>query len=206
MLKLFRLLIPYRPQVALILVLAFAQSLGTLIPPRLIAEIVDRGIIRGDQLIILEIGGVMLLVSVIATACAIAGSYVSAQVATGFGRTLRGAIFARASQLSLHQFDQYGAASLITRTTNDTTQVQQMLIMLLTMVIAAPMMAAGGIILALSQDIQLAWVLIAVVPVMAAVFGVIMRGAGVVASANGSTTPTATSPIPPSRSTGCSRS
>ena len=177
MLKLFRLLTPYRPQVALILVLAFAQSLGTLIPPRLIADIVDRGIIRGDQLVILKIGGVMLLVSVIATACAIAGSYVSARVATGFGRTLRGAIFARASHLSLHQFDQYGAASLITRTTNDTTQVQQMLIMLLTMVIAAPMMAAGGIILALSQDIQLAWVLIAVVPVMAVVFGVIMRGA-----------------------------
>ena len=177
MLKLFRLLSPYRRQVALVLVLAFAQSLGTLIPPRLIAELVDQGIIRGDQLVILKIGSVMLLVSVLATACAIAGSYVSAKVATGFGRTLRWAIFARASHLSLHQFDHYGAASLITRTTNDTTQVQQMLIMMLTMVIAAPMMAAGGIILALSQDIQLAWVLIAVVPVMAAVFAVIMRGA-----------------------------
>jgi ATP-binding cassette subfamily B protein len=177
MLKLFRLLAPYRRQVALVLVLAFAQSLGTLIPPRLIADIVDRGIVRGDQLVIVEIGSVMLLVSVIATACAIAGSYVSAKVATGFGRTLRRALFARASQLSLHQFDHYGAASLITRTTNDTTQVQQMLIMLLTMVIAAPMMAAGGILLALSQDTQLAWVLIAVVPIMAAVFAVIMRGA-----------------------------
>src|SRR5207237_10729361 len=52
-----------------------------------------------------------------------------------------------------------------------------MLIMLLTMVIAAPMMAIGGIILALSQDTQLAWVLIAVMPVMALVFGLILRGA-----------------------------
>jgi ATP-binding cassette, subfamily B, multidrug efflux pump len=177
MLKLFRLLTPYRKQIALVLVLAFAQSLGTLVPPRLIADIVDRGIVRGDQLVILKIGGLMLLVSVIATACAIAGSYVSAKVATGFGRTLRGAIFARASHLSIHQFDRFGSASLITRTTNDTTQVQQMLLMLLTMVVAAPMMAAGGIILALSQDTQLAWVLIAVVPVMAVVFGIIMRGA-----------------------------
>jgi ATP-binding cassette, subfamily B, multidrug efflux pump len=177
MLKLSRFLAPFRRQVAIVLVLALAQSIGTLIPPRLIAEIVDRGIIRGDQLLILKIGSVMLLVSVVATACAIAGSYVSAKVATGFGRTLRSEIFARASHLSVHQFDRFGAASLITRTTNDTTQVQQMLIMLLTMVIAAPMMAAGGIILALSQDIQLAWVFIAVVPVMAAVFALIMRGA-----------------------------
>ena len=42
-----------------------------------------------------------------------------------------------------------------------------MLIMMLTMVITAPMMAIGGVILALSQDAQLAWVLIAVMPVMA---------------------------------------
>ena len=144
MLKLFRLLAPHRRQVAVVLVLALAQSIGTLIPPRLIADIVDRGVVRGNQLVILEIGSLMLAVSVIASACAIAGSYVSARVATGFGRTLRGAIFARASHLSIHQFDQFGSASLITRTTNDTTQVQQMLIMILTMVIAAPMMAAGG--------------------------------------------------------------
>ena len=52
-----------------------------------------------------------------------------------------------------------------------------MVIMMLTMVITAPMMAIGGVILALSQDAELAWVLIAVMPVMALVFGLIMRGA-----------------------------
>ena len=39
------------------------------------------------------------------------------------------------------------------------------------------MMAVGGVILALSQDTQLAWVLIAAMPPMALVFGLIMRGA-----------------------------
>ena len=177
MLKLFRLLAPYRRYVALVLVLALAQSIGSLLLPRLMADIVDHGIVRGDQREIFEIGGVMLLMSVIATMCAIAGSYYSAKVATGFGRILRGAIFARAEHFSIHQFERFGAASLVTRTTNDTTQVQQMLIMMLLMVIAAPMMAIGGVILALSQDAQLAWVLIAVMPVMAVIFAVIMRGA-----------------------------
>jgi len=93
------------------------------------------------------------------------------------GRTLRAAIFERAEHLSVHQFDRFGAASLVTRTTNDTTQVQQMVTMLLTMVIGAPMMAIGGVILALSQDVQLAWVLVAVMPVMGVVFGLIMRRA-----------------------------
>ena len=177
MLKLFRLIKPYRGYVAIVLVLALAQSLGSLLLPRLMSDIVDKGIVKGDQGAILRTGGLMLLTSIVATFCAIGGSYFSSKVATGFGRILRGAIFARAEHFSIHQFDRFSAASLVTRTTNDTTQVQQMLIMMLTMVITAPMMAIGGVILALSQDTQLAWVLIAVMPVMALIFGLIMRGA-----------------------------
>jgi len=177
MLKLFRLLEPYRGYVAIVLVLSLAQSISSLLLPRLMSDIVDKGIVRGDQRAIYLIGGLMLLMSIVATGCAIAGSYYAAQVATGFGRVLRGTIFARVERLSIHQFDRFGSASLVTRTTNDTTQVQVMLIMMLTMVITAPMMAIGGVILALSQDAELAWVLIAVMPVMAVVFGVILRGA-----------------------------
>src|SRR5262245_49095547 len=172
MLKLFRFIKPFRKYVTIVLTLAFAQSIGFLLLPRLMSEIVDKGIVRRDQRAILEIGGFMLLTSVLATLGAIAGSYYAAKVATGFGRTLRHAIFARVEGLSVHQFDRFGTASLITRTTNDTTQVQQMLIMMLTMVITAPMMAIGGVLLALSQDAGLAWVLIAVIPVMAIVFGI----------------------------------
>src|ERR1044071_1888996 len=117
----------------------------------------------------------MLVWSIVASGCGIGGSYCASKVATGFGRTLRGAVFARASHFSIHQFDRFGASSLVTRTTNDTTQVQQMLIMMLMVVIVAPMMAIGGVILAVSQDAQLAWVLIAVMPIMAVVFAIIMR-------------------------------
>ncbi|HEY7291072.1 MAG TPA: ABC transporter ATP-binding protein, partial [Vicinamibacterales bacterium] len=170
MLKLLRLIRPYRGFVAIVLVLALTQSIGSLLLPRLMSDIVDKGIVKGDQRAILEIGGFMLLVSIATTLCAIVGSYFSSKVATGFTRSLRGAVFARVEHFSVHQFEHFGAASLVTRTTNDTTQVQQMLIMMLTMVITAPMMAIGGVILALSQDAELAWVLIAVMPVMAIVF------------------------------------
>jgi len=175
MLKLFRFLAPYRGYLVVVLVLALAQSIGSLLLPRLMADIVDHGIVRGDQRAIVQTGGLMLLMSIVATLCAIAGSFYSSKVATGLGRALRGAIFARVEHLSIHQFDRFGSASLVTRTTNDTTQVQQMLIMMLMVVIVAPMMAIGGVILAVSQDAQLAWVLIAVMPVMAIIFTLIMR-------------------------------
>src|SRR5207253_5501816 len=73
MLKLFRLLRPYRGYVAIVLVLALAQSIGVLLLPRLMSDIVDKGIVRGDQRAILETGGLMLLMSIAGSARAIAG-------------------------------------------------------------------------------------------------------------------------------------
>ena len=174
MLKLFRLLQPFRAAVAIVSVLALAQSLANLYLPRLMGDIVDQGIVPGDTRRILVIGGQMLLVAIVGTICAVAGSFFASKVATGFGVVVRGRVFDRVSRLSVHQFDHFSTASLITRTTNDTTQVQQVLLMLLGMAIPAPMMAICGVTLSLSQDARLAGVLIAVIPVLAAVFFLIM--------------------------------
>ena len=175
MFKLIAFLRPQRGKVFLVLLLAMAGSLASLLLPRFMSEIVDRGIVPGNPRAIAEIGALMLLVTLLATACAITSNFLSSKIATGFGRDVRRAVFARAERLSVHQFEGFGAASLVTRTTNDTTQVQGMLIMILTMVITAPMMAIGGIFLAMSQDPELAWVLLAAMPVMALVFGLVMR-------------------------------
>ena len=175
MFKLIGFLRPQRGKVLIVLLLAIAGSMANLLLPRFMSEVVDRGIVPGDTRAIVELGALMLLVAFFATVCSVASSFFSAKIAGAFGRDVRRAVFARAERLSLHQFDDFGAASLVTRTTNDTTQVQQMLIMILTMVIAAPIMAVGGVILAMSQDPELAWVLLAAMPVMALVFGLVMR-------------------------------
>ncbi|HEX5070173.1 MAG TPA: ABC transporter ATP-binding protein [Vicinamibacterales bacterium] len=177
MLRLLTFLKPYRRSVALVLVLALAQSLAGLYLPRLMADIVDHGIVPGNTREILIAGSAMLVMALASTACAVASSYLSAKTGAGFGRDVRNRIFDRVARLSVHQFDQFSTASLITRTTNDTAQVQQVLIMVMTMVITAPMMAIGGVTLSLSQDTQLARVLIAVIPVLAIVFFAIMRAA-----------------------------
>ena len=177
MLKLSAFLRPYRGPVALVLALALAQSLASLYLPRLMADIVDHGIVPDDRRQIMIYGGLMLLMALVSTAAAVASSFFSAKVASGFGRDVRNRIFDRVAHVSVHQFDRFSTASLITRTTNDTTQVQQVLIMLMTMVITAPMMAIGGVMLSLSQDARLARVLLAVIPILSAVLFLIMRGA-----------------------------
>ena len=177
MFKLFSYLKPFKGLVTLVVLLAFAQSLSALYLPRLMADIVDHGIVTGNTRQIMITGTWMLAVALLGTACAVGSSYFSAKAATGFGRDVRASIFTRVAHFSVHQFDQFSTASLITRTTNDTTQVQQVLIMMMTMVITSPMMAIGGVILSLSQDTRLARVLIAVIPIIGVIFYLIMRSA-----------------------------
>ena len=65
------------------------------------------------------------------------------------------AIFDRVQAFSAREVGQFGAPSLITRTTNDVQQVQMLVLMTFTLMVSAPIMCVGGIILALRQDVPL---------------------------------------------------
>ncbi|MCE5170328.1 ABC transporter ATP-binding protein/permease [Paenibacillus profundus] len=177
MMKLFRFLRPYRIPIGFVLALVFVQSLSDLYLPTLMSDIVDTGIVQGDTPYILRIGGFMLLVAAGGMICSIGASYLSSKVAAGFGRLLRGKVFAHVENFSLQEFDKIGTASLITRTTNDITQLQQVLIMILRMMVSAPMMCIGGIIMAVSKDAKLTLVLAVAIPLLAlAIFAVASKG------------------------------
>ena len=166
MLKLFRFLKPHRGLVAVVVTLMLLQALSELFLPTLMSDIVDTGIIKGNTGYILRIGGVMLLVAAAGAICAIVAGYFSARVSMGFGKILRNNIFTQVEHFSLHQFDTFSTASLITRTTNDITQIQFVTMMLLRMFITAPIMAAGGVIMAVYLDPELSLVLVAAIPIL----------------------------------------
>ncbi len=139
------------------------------------SDIVDKGVVKGDTDYIWKIGGFMLLVAAGGMICSIAASFYSAKAASGFGKLLRSKIFSHVGNFSLHEFDQLGTASLITRTTNDITQIQQVLVMMLRMMAMAPMMCIGGIIMAYSKDAKLTLVLAVALPVLVLAIVIIAR-------------------------------
>jgi hypothetical protein len=57
-----------------------------------------------------------------------------------------------------------GTASLITRTTNDITQIQMVTFMMLRFFLLAPLMCIGGIIMAISKDPGLSWIIVVTSP------------------------------------------
>jgi ATP-binding cassette, subfamily B, multidrug efflux pump len=173
--KLGKYLKPFQLLVIFVLVLVLLQSLAELYLPTLMSDIVDKGVVTGDTNYIWKIGGYMLLVAAGGMVCSIFGSFFSARIAAGFGKNLRSRLFSHVGNFSLHEFDQLGTASLITRTTNDITQVQQVLIMMLRMMVMAPMMCIGGIIMAVSKDAKLTLVLAVAIPILVLAIIIIAR-------------------------------
>jgi ATP-binding cassette subfamily B protein len=169
MFKLFRYLQPYRWAIAATVVLMFLQSISQLYLPTLMADIVDIGVFHGDTAYILGAGGLMLLVAAAGIVCNIVAGLLSSKSAAGFSRILRARVFEQVERFSLQEFDTFGTASLITRTTNDITQVQQVLFMMMRMFLSAPLMIVGGIVMAVSKDTRLSLVLVASLPLLVAV-------------------------------------
>jgi len=175
LLKLFKFLKPFTLAIIIVIVLTFLKTLSDLYLPTLMADIIDIGIANGDIPYIIRVGGWMILIAAFGTGAIILSSYLSAFVAAGFSRDLRNELFIHVENFSLHEFDKFGTSTLITRTTNDVNQIQQVLIMVLRMMISAPIMGLGGIIMAISKDIKLAIVVVAVVPILTLVLFLVGR-------------------------------
>ncbi len=157
---------PYRPQLALVVLLQFISTMAALYLPSLNADIIDSGVATGDTGYITRTGMVMLAVSLVQILCSAAAVYVGARTAMSFGRDLRAAVFHQVGTFSSREVQLVGASSLITRTTNDVQQVQMLVLMTATMMVAAPIMMVGGVLMAMREDLGLSWLLAVCVPML----------------------------------------
>lgn len=168
MLSLMRYLKPYKWNAIFVLLMTFIQSLCQLYLPTLMSEIVDKGVVGQNVALIIETGLKMLGVSLIVIACTILARLFATKSAAGFARDLRHDVFKTVEYYSLAEFDKISTASLITRSTNDITQVQNAVTMVLSMLIFAPLMCVGGIIMALSKNVSLSWLVAVIILFLAA--------------------------------------
>lgn len=165
---------PYRSSIVLLVLLQLVQTVATLYLPTLNADIIDRGVLTGDEGYILRVGAVMLAVSLLQLVCSIAAVGFAARIAMSLGGDLRASVFDRVQSFSGREVGRFGAPSLITRTTNDVQQIQMLVLMTCAMMITAPIMCVGGILLALNQDVALSGLLLVIVPVLGAFIGVLV--------------------------------
>ncbi|MBB3042990.1 ATP-binding cassette domain-containing protein [Nocardioides sp. LMS-CY] len=159
-------LAPYRPWLGVVVLFQFVGVLAMLYLPTLNADIIDNGIAADDTGYILRVGAVMLVVSLGQIVCSVVAVRFGARTAMSFGRDVRAALFHRVGTFSTREVQEFGAPSLITRTTNDVQQVQMLVLMSCTIAVSSPIMMVGGVIMALRVDMGLGWILAVVVPAL----------------------------------------
>ena len=157
--------------------LLLVQAIGNLVLPTLMADIINQGVVTGDTGYILQIGGLMLLMSALVGVASVVTVYFSSRTAMGFGREVRRDLFRRVEDFSLAQMHKFTVPSLITRNTNDVQQLQMLIMIGLTMMVLAPVTAIGGIIMAIRTDVQLSALLLVVVPLMLITIGLMVARA-----------------------------
>ncbi|MFH9858124.1 ABC transporter ATP-binding protein [Streptomyces sp. NPDC017202] len=166
---------PYKKPIVLLVLLQFLQTCATLYLPTLNADIIDDGVVNGDTGYILSHGALMIGISLVQVLCNIGAVYYGARTASALGRDMRAAVFDRVQSFSARELGQFGAPSLITRTTNDVQQIQMLALMTFTLMVSAPIMCVGGIVMALGLDVPLSGILVAVVPVLGICVTLIVR-------------------------------
>lgn len=163
----------YSGKIALVIVLQLITTLATLYLPDLNADIINNGVAQADVPYIWRTGRTMLVVALVQIAAAIAAVWFASQVAMNTGRDIRAAVYDRVSDFDSEEMAHFGAATLVTRGTNDVQQVQMTFLLFMNFMVAAPIMAIGGIIMALRQDAGMSWLVVTAVLVLTIVVGVI---------------------------------
>ena len=118
----------------------------------------------------------MLAIAGIGMIVAIIVGFLIAKLAARIGYVLRGKVVKKIMSFSSKEFKEFGASSLITRSTNDIEQIKSFFIMLLRIVVFAPIMGIGAFIKV--SDNPLNWIiglsLIIIVILIGILFGLAM--------------------------------
>jgi ATP-binding cassette subfamily B protein len=170
-----RLLAAHKVTVLAIVLLQLVQTTANLLLPTLNAAIIDDGIVARNTAVIASLGAQMAGIAAVQVVAAGVAGYLGAVLAMEVGRQLREQLFTKVQSFSSQEIAAFGTASLVTRVTNDVAQIQNLAVLLFTMLVAAPAIFLGGVLLALQQDVALSGIVVAVVPVLAAIMATTVR-------------------------------
>ena len=142
------------------------EVLIDLIQPRMMAQIVDNGILKGNTALVWSVGIRMIFIVFLGGCCGILSGVFVNICSQHFGNDLRKALFDRIMNFSFEQIDDFTVGSLITRTTSDVTQVQTMVSQLIRGAVRCMMFFFAGSSFLLTLNVAFSRVLMLTIPII----------------------------------------
>lgn len=158
--KLLKFVKPYWQLSVVALILLTSLVFLDLAIPRLIQQIIDQGIEKQNQQVVIQTGLLMLCISVLSTIIAVGNNNFSVQVGENLARDLRDAIFLKIQSLSYGNLDRMPTGQLMVRLSSDSGAFQRLVQISLRIGTRAPMLMIGSLILMFNTSRSLALTLL----------------------------------------------
>ena len=166
---------PYTGMIAVTMVLKLLASLAELWIPSLMEVMLRKDVIHSGASQVVLYGGLMILCAAAALGLNILSNRLAARSSGEITRSIRHDLYHRLQGLSSKQMDQLTVSSAESRLTSDTYNINQMLTRIQRMGIRAPSLLIGGIVMMFLMDTTLAWILLALLPLIAIVVMVVTK-------------------------------
>lgn len=134
--------------------------------PFVIARLVNEVKVAGSFSVLVSYGILLIVMAALALTFGIVSGVSCATAAAGFAKNLRQKMFDAVQGYSFENIDNFVPSSLVTRMTTDVFIIQRAFMMLIRVAVRAPMMLIFSFVMAFIMGGRLAWIFIAVVPLM----------------------------------------
>lgn len=161
-------------QLVALFFLILLSAFGQMLLPALLSKMISLGVVTGENRTIWMFAAIMAGVAVFSCLISFGSVKIASGISTSFAAQLRDKVFSTVQSFSAADLDQFGTASLITRSTSDITNVQNFLTLLLRVGLLTPMMAIAGLIFSASTGGKVSFVLLFAIPVLLIVLTIIM--------------------------------
>lgn len=131
----------------IMIVFSITQVFCELYLPNIMSNIVDIGIANADKAFIIKEAIIMFITTIVCLISHILVIYSTAKFSNNYGYKIRKALYSKITSFSKKEIDEFGASTLITRSTNNVSNITSTFSFGLRLIIFAPIMGIGAAIM-----------------------------------------------------------
>lgn len=155
--------------------MSILEAAFEIIIPLCMAEMIDKGIDLGDMNSVWKYGIALLIFAVFQLITGVLSAHIAAKASVGFSANLRQDMYDNVQTFAFSNIDKFSTSSIVTRLTTDVINIQNAYQMLIRMAIRGPVMLIFSMIVSFRINSTIAWIFLAVIPVMAVLLLLIVK-------------------------------
>lgn len=159
----------------LTIILSILEAGFEILIPLCMANVIDKGIDLGNMSAVWKYGIILLIFATLQLITGVLAAHIASRTSVGFSANLRQDMYDNVQTFAFSNIDKFSTASIVTRLTTDVTNIQNAYQMLIRMAIRGPIMLIFSMCVSFSINSSIAWIFLAIIPLMAALLLLIVR-------------------------------